>query len=286
MQSIFDNLTANPILNKALSLVLNVVIVLLVLFVILRVSRKVFRTIQQKKQGANTMFAEKVFRFVVIFLSVMWLIMSNDFTKSFGQSVFQSTAVIAAIAGFAAQSVLSDLICGLIINSTKPFEVGNRIELENGIAGIVKEITLRHVILQGVDTQVYVIPNSKINVQYLRNMSYHAQTRSVDFHFSVSYDSDPEFAARVIRQAVEDSPLSVPGRENRETGEPEYAQVYFVAFRDSSLDMETTGYYMPGTPTEVFKNDINTRVIKALKQNGIEIPYSYLNVKLAQRDPS
>ena len=277
MKSILAYLKDHPAVDNVLNFLINAVLVIAVAFVILRVSRKLFQKIQNRKTKFNTQFTEKIFRFLVIFISIMWLVMSNSLTRSFGQSLFQSTAVIAAIAGFAAQNVLADLICGIILSSTKPFEPGDRIELENGITGIVKEVTLRHVVLQGIDTQIYIVPNSKINAQYVRNLSYRTKTRSVDFHFSVSYRTDPEFAKEVIRRAVMDSPLSVPGKKHGKK-EPEYALVYFMAFKDSSLDLETTAYYKPDTPTEVFKDDINTRVKKALEQNGIEIPYNYMNV--------
>ena len=277
MKSILAYLKDHPAVDNVLNFLINAVLVIAVAFVILRVSRKLFQKIQNRKTKFNTQFTEKIFRFLVIFISIMWLVMSNSLTRSFGQSLFQSTAVIAAIAGFAAQNVLADLICGIILSSTKPFEPGDRIELENGITGIVKEVTLRHVVLQGIDTQIYIVPNSKINAQYVRNLSYRTKTRSVDFHFSVSYRTDPEFAKEVIRRAVMDSPLSVPGKKHGKK-EPEYAPVYFMAFKDSSLDLETAAYYKPDTPTEVFKDDINTRVKKALEQNGIEIPYNYMNV--------
>ena len=277
MKSILAYLKDHPAVDNVLNFLINAVLVIAVAFVILRVSRKLFQKIQNRKTKFNTQFTEKIFRFLVIFISIMWLVMSNSLTRSFGQSLFQSTAVIAAIAGFAAQNVLADLICGIILSSTKPFEPGDRIELENGITGIVKEVTLRHVVLQGIDTQIYIVPNSKINAQYVRNLSYRTKTRPVDFHFSVSYRTDPEIAKEVIRRAVMDSPLSVPGKKHGKK-EPEYAPVYFMAFKDSSLDLETTAYYKPDTPTEVFKDDINTRVKKALEQNGIEIPYNYMNV--------
>ncbi len=285
MQGIVDYLAAHSTLSKVLYLVVNVVVVALAAMLVLFLSKKLFQKMRRKETRFNTQFAEKFFRFLVIFLAVMWIVMSSDLTKSFGASLFQSTAVIAAIAGFAAQSVLSDLICGIILSSTKPFQVGDRIEMENGIAGIVKDMTLRHVVLQGLDTQVFIVPNSRVNAQYVRNMSYQNKARSVDFHFSVSYNTDPEQAARIIRQAIMDSPYSVPGKPGGDGGDPEYAQVYFLAFRDSSLDLGTTGYYMPGTPTEVFKNDVNTRVKKALENNHIEIPYNYLNVMVGEKNP-
>ena len=278
MQQIMDFFARYPIVGKVLSFALNVAVVIAVTLLILSVSRNIFKKYHDRDTKINTQFGEKIFRLVVIFLAIIWLMMSNDVTKPFGTSLFQSTAILAAIAGFAAQSVLSDLICGIILSSTKPFSVGDRIELENGIAGIVKDMTLRHVVLQGVDTQIYTIPNSKMNGQYVKNMSYRTKTRSAEFHFSVSYDTDPEFAVQVIRQAVMDSPLSVPGKVNVNTGEKEYGGVYFLSFKDSCLDLGTTGYFNPGTPTEVFRNDINTRVKKALENNGIEIPYNYLNV--------
>ena len=284
MEAVMKYLKDHEMLNRILQFFFSTLIALAVLFIVLRVSRKLFLKLRSKKTGVNVVFGEKIFRFVVIFLCIMWIIMSNDLTKSFGQSLFQSTAVIAAIAGFAAQSVLSDLICGIIISSTKPFAVGDRIELESGIAGVVKDMTLRHVVLQGLDTQTYVIPNSKVNSQYVKNMSYRNDLRSVDFHFSVSYDTDPSFAAGVIRQAIMESPYSVPGKHTSPGAAPDYAPVYFIAFRDSCLDMNTTGYFRPDTPTERFRDDINTRVWKALAANHIEIPYNYMNVLVGQRD--
>ena len=284
LKDMLKNLDIAPVLKDLLILVASAVVATLVALLILRVSRKLFQKLKNTKTGMRTQFAEKMFRFIVIFVAILWTVQSNDLTAGFGQSLFQSTALIAAIAGFAAQSVLADLICGILLSTTKPFEIGDRIELENGIAGVVKDMTLRHVVLQGIDTQMFIVPNSKLNAQYVRNLSYHTKTRSVDFHFSVSYDTDPELAAQVIRQAIMDSPLSIAGKTNKDSGEADYAQVYFLAFKDSCLDLATTGYYNPDTPTEVFKNDINTRVKKALENNHIEIPYNYLNVMVGQRD--
>lgn len=277
-----EYLSANAVLEHVLSFLINTVLAIVVAAILLGVSAKLFSRLHPKKTRLNTQFAEKMFRLLIIFLCIIWIMMSNDYTKSFGQSLFQSTAILAAIAGFAAQSVLSDLICGIILSSTKPFEVGDRIELENGIAGIVKDMTLRHVVIQGIDTQVYTIPNSKVNGQLVRNMSYKTRIRSAEFHFSVSYDTEPEFASAVIRRAIMDSPLSVPGKKGKE-GQMEYAGVYFMSFKDSCLDLVTTAYYEPDITTEAFRNDINTRVKKALGANGIEIPYNYLNVMVGQR---
>ena len=51
-----------------------------------------------------------------------------------------------------------------------------------------------------------------------------------------------------------------------------------MAYQDSSLKLSTTVYYEPVTPSEVLISDVNLRVNEALKENGIEIPYNYINV--------
>lgn len=272
-------LNQHSLLNQIFHLIITLLLALIAVLILLKISRVLFGRVRAKSKNnnINIRVMENIIRFLIIFTAVLWVIMSSELTRSFGQTLFTGTAVLAAIAGFAAQPVLSDLICGFIIGSTRPFEIGNRITLDNGISGIVKDITLRHVVLQGIDTQTYVIPNSKMNSYSITNMSYQSDIRSVDFRFTVSFDTDPEEASRVIGEAIKESPYSIPGKKSKE-GIPEYARVYFIAFGDSALQFATTAYYNPSTPTEVFKDDINTRVKKALDSHGLEIPYSYTNV--------
>ena len=180
--------------------------------------------------------------------------------------------MLAAIAGFAAKPILSDMFCGFMISTTKPFNIGDRIELDDGTAGIVKDITIRHVVLQGIDTLKIVIPNSEINSRMITNLSHQTTVRSIHFRFTVGLNSNTDQVKRIIREAIEESPHSVP-----RDGE-EYSPVYFLAYLDSGLQMATTVYYMPTSPTEVVKDDINSRVKRALDANNIEIPYNYMTV--------
>ena len=58
----------------------------------------------------------------------------------------------------------------------------------------------------------------------------------------------------------------------------DYSEVFFLSLSDSAMVMSVTVYYETGTPTEVVRDDINTRVKKALDANGIEIPYNYITL--------
>ena len=282
MQQVIEFLRQHTLVWEIVKLVFVSVAACILVALALKVERKVYRRLMAKKNNINLRFVENIIRFLVIFLAAQAVIMSSPLTESFGKTLFQGTTVIAAIAGFAAQPVISDLICGLMISATRPFNIGDRIELDNGVAGVVKDITLRHVVIHKVDTIEIVVPNSKLNGMVITNMSYETTRRSFHCKFNVAYPTDADRAMAVIAHAIEECPYTEPGLPR--DGTLIYAPVYFMAYADSSLVMETTVYYQPMTPTEVVKSDVNTRVKRALDAADIEIPYQYVNVVVNEKD--
>ena len=272
MEAISKFLKDHPTISTWGSLGLSILVAVIIVFILLKFEKKIAARMIKKFDGINARFTEKLIRFLIIFIATMAVIMGNKITQSFGSSLFQGTAVLAAIAGVAAQPILSNMFCGFMISTTKPFNIGDRIELDDGTAGIVKDITIRHVVLQGIDTLKIVIPNSEINNRRITNLSHMTRTRSIHFRYQVGLNTNADDAKRIIREAIEESPHSVP-----RDGE-DYSPVYFLNFTDNGLMMATTVYYEPTSPTEAVKDDINSRVKRALEANHIEIPYNYVTV--------
>lgn len=281
MNEVMQFIRAHPTLWEWLKLIVIATGTAVILGLLLRLERKLARKWLQNKSNINVRLAERVLRFVLIIVAVQWVMFSSKVTQPFAKALFQGTTVLAAIAGFAAQPVIADLICGLMLSSTKPFDMGDRIEMEDGTSGIVKDITLRHVVLQGVDTIDLIIPNSKLNAMKLKNMSRVRGFRSIYFQFKVAYPTDVEEAKAIILSAVEECPYSVPARPGPDG--PVYGPVYFMEFTESSLLLTTTVYYTASNPTERVRSDVNTRVKQALEAAGIEIPYDYVNVVVEEK---
>ncbi len=250
---------------------------LLVAWGAVRLNKRVFQKIQQKHKGIHLAFFEKINAAVIIIACVVLAVSVFSGAQTVWQTIFGGTAIISAVLAFAAQDVIKDILAGLMISIYKPFEIGDRIVLEDGTAGVVENITLRHVVLIGLDTLRIVIPNSKLNAQQLNNFSYESAQQSAQFRFSVSYDTDTELAKRVIARAIEESEYSLPGKTD-ENGLACYSPVYFIAFADSALILAATVYFEKKYAPEDVINDVNTRVRNALNANNIEIPYNYVNV--------
>ncbi|MBR4581305.1 MAG: mechanosensitive ion channel family protein [Lachnospiraceae bacterium] len=265
------------VMGRIIELVIFAVIATLVVLLLFRVMNHFITKRIKNKKDIQLRFLENIIRVGIIVVAVIWVLMSSEATSSIGKVLFQGTAIIGAVIGLAAQPIIADLFCGLMISIGKPFEIGDRIELDNGVAGIVMDITMRHVVLRKIDTIDYVIPNSKLNGMAITNMSHKTTIRSVYFQFPIAFGSDVNKAMGVIKKVVTDCPYAIEGKPNKE-GKMEYGPVYFISYADSALMMATTVYYEPTVATEVLKSDINMRINTAFAENGIEIPFNYVNV--------
>ena len=272
--SLKDIFEPKDTLGELLELAVYAAIGFIIAFIVIKIEKKLVAKRLIDKKSIKLRFTQNIIKIAIIAIAAVWVLTSATATANFGKVLFQGTTILAAVVGLAAGPVISDLFCGLMISINKPFDIGDRVELDNGTCGVVTDITARHVVITVIDTVVAVIPNSKVNSCVIRNMSWNMKVRSVNLNFNVAYGTDVEQAMAVIKKAVEESPYTVPAWK----GKNEYGPVYFISYADSSLVMSTTIYFPHENPTEKVKSDVNLRVNNAFAEEGIEIPFTYVNV--------
>ena len=268
----------SEVLSKIFEFLIYTAIAVVVTGILLLIEKRIIAKHLIKKKSIKTRYAENIVRVLIIGIAIIWVLTSASATENFGKVLFQGTAIIGAVVGLAAQPIIGDLFAGLMLSIYKPFEIGDRVELDNGVSGIIIDITARHVVVRTIDTVDAIIPNGKVNACIIKNMSHNTKIRSVHFRFNVAYGTDIELAMSSIRKAIEESEMTIPAWK----GKQEYGPVYFIEYADSSLVMATTVYFEPKHPTEEVKSDINTRVNRAFAEAGIEIPFNYVNVVMKQ----
>ena len=244
-------------------------------WILTRVSKSIFKRIYDRRENLQLKFFERIVFIAIVLVCCIIGLSFLGGIDSLWKSILGGTAVISAVLIFTAQDVIKDVLAGLMISIYKPFEIGSRIELEGSLAGVVKDITMRHTVIHTWGSQEMIIPNSRLNSLIVLNDSYNRQIRSFQANFNIGYGSDVRLAMETIRKAIIESPYTIEGRDTNHG--LKYDDVYFTAYEPSSLKMETTVYYN-NTPTEIVKSDVNLRVNEALKKANIEIPYNYINV--------
>ncbi|MGB3624472.1 MAG: mechanosensitive ion channel domain-containing protein [Henriciella sp.] len=171
--------------------------------------------------------------------------------------------------GFGLQSIFSNFISGIIILFERSVKVGDFIELQSGVTGLVKEINIRSTLITTNDNVDILVPNEEFIKAQVINWTLRDARRRMRIEFGVAYGTDKELvkkAALEAGEAVEWTFSGIPGRE---------PQVWLTGFGDSSLDFELVVWLTEEAvkkPARV-KADYYWELHTALYKYEIEIPF-------------
>lgn len=107
-----------------------------------------------------------------------------------GASAFGATIAI--------QGPLSNYGAGLSIILSRPFVVGNTIQVQ-GTHGVVNEITLAQTRLEGEDGEIIAVPNKEIVGQVIVNSQ---DERVVETKIAIAPEADTDAAIEALREAI------------------------------------------------------------------------------------
>jgi small conductance mechanosensitive channel len=178
-------------------------------------------------------------------------------------------SVVGLGASLAMQGPISNYAAGAILIFTKPFKVGDLIEVIN-IAGEVEDMTLPRTILKTVDGDTIVVPNKHIIGEIIHNSS---DFKRVDFTVGVSYDSDVDLAVRVIKETIKKDPRVNQAREPK---------VGITEFAGSSINIFVR-LWCKQTEFYDVKFAVNRNILQALRANKIVLPFPQHDVRIIER---
>ncbi|KWV96060.1 mechanosensitive ion channel family protein [Erythrobacter sp. AP23] len=181
-------------------------------------------------------------------------------------SLLAGLGIGAVAIGFAFQDIFENFLAGVLIMVREKMRIGDVIECE-GITGKVEHITLRETHVRKLSGELTVVPNSILFKNPVEIFTDEEQRRH-EVVVGVSYDTQLDHAADVIRRAVEDidDVLASKGID-----------IFAQEFNSSSVDF-LVRWWAGSTPRDGWESkDKVVRAIKAaLDEAGIEIPFPYV----------
>ncbi|KPZ74636.1 Small-conductance mechanosensitive channel [Pseudoalteromonas sp. P1-26] len=243
---------------------------ILILFIGLWIAQKVSNMVAGLMQRHNiditlTNFVSNVIKVLLI---IMFLVIALG---KIGISVTPFVAAIGAAslgAGLAMQGMLSNYGAGLAIIATRPFVVGDTIEVK-GVSGQVKTIELGHTILINEEKVEITIPNKHIVGEILHNsFSYSLVKGEID----IAYDANADLAIELIEKVLDEHEL---------VSDSPHAQVGIERFAESGVTLSYR-FWVPTTKIIETKLAVNRNVFKAIQGADIEIPFPQRIVTLNQ----
>jgi small-conductance mechanosensitive channel/CRP-like cAMP-binding protein len=127
-------------------------------------------------------------------------------------AAFTTSGVLVAVVGFAVRHLVADLFYGVTLALERPFEIGDWVELRDGMVGQVEEMTWRAVKLVTYDNLKLVVPNSQVATEQIANYDQPDPTWRKRIRITLGYDVSPAEVDRLLRAAIEQVPetASIP----------------------------------------------------------------------------
>lgn len=207
---------------------------------------------------------------VVVFMLFLILALQNLGVELL--PLIAGLSVAGAGIALATQGVLSNVVAGLTIIFTKPYRVGEYIEIV-GVQGLVQQITVFSTVLLHGDRSRVVIPNRKIVGEILHN---YGQIRQAEIIVGVGYESDLPAVLAGMRELVV--------ANQRVLRDP--APLVLVATLAESTVQIAVRPWVNVDDFGTVVDELSRAIIEDCRKRGISLPFPQREIRLIGGDTS
>ncbi len=254
---------------KILLTILRYVLPLLIAFIVVRIVNSVFD--RTKLKGRIHLVLIKSLLIAAAWVVAITASLSNlpGFTRAWS-TLIAGSGILAVVVGLAAQETFSNVFAGFAISAsqTRPFEVGDRVLIGDIGPGYVRDISLRHVVLETYDNQKIFIPNSTVGKSVVVNYSQ-MPGYAATIEIAVAYGAPLEKAMKIMEEVLLSHPKHFGGNN---------ANVRIDRTLDSGILLK--GFVFTPRVEDSLRacSDCYLEIIRRFDVEGIEIPYNKLEI--------
>ncbi len=176
-----------------------------------------------------------------------------------------TSGIAAVILGFAMQDLLSNVIAGFSIHTTRAYRVGDWLLLgDKGERAEVTEINWRSTRLVNSDQVSFELPNSEIVKNRIVNLNYPTPEHAIRLRIGLDYDVPPALAKQALLAATAHAQgiIKAPA-----------PTVFLCEFGDHSIIYELRVWMRHAGLYSVACDEVRTALWYELKRRDIRIPF-------------
>lgn len=179
---------------------------------------------------------------------------------------------------FAFKEILSNMIGGIILLTTKDYKLWDLIEIEWKYKYLwyIEEITIRYTNIRSLNNQKIIIPNLEMVVNPIKTFTSEEVLRW-ETQVSISYNDNIEEAKKVIIDTINSQKYII--NKNK-------TNVIVESFWDSWVNLLVWYYFDPNWSISYFdiKSKVNTVIRESFAKNNINIPYPHTTLTVDKND--
>lgn len=132
--------------------------------------------------------------------------------------------------GFGLQQIFSNFVSGLILLFDRSLKVGDFVQIDDNVRGVVKAIDIRATRITTNDNIDILVPNSEFVSGRVTNWTYRSVNRRIRVPFGVAYGVDKELVKKAALEAASQVPFTLSMEGDRAP------QVWLVNFGDNAVE--------------------------------------------------
>jgi small-conductance mechanosensitive channel len=177
--------------------------------------------------------------------------------------------------GFGLQKLAANYVSGFVILAERSLRIGDTVKVD-GFEGVVADIKTRYTLIRAGDGRAAVVPNEKLISERVENLSIADPRVILSIDVTVGYESDVDEVQRLLTDAAL--------RTQRVLADPP-PSARLVKLGADGLEYRLLFWIDdPQNGQLNVKSDVNLRVLKALREAGVDIPYPQRVVRVL-REP-
>ena len=143
-------------------------------------------------------FARRAIEAVIVLIVIAVALQQFDSLDRVGRTILASSAITAAVVGFAARQTLANAIAGILLAIVQPIRIGDLVTFE-GETGTVEDVGLTYTWLRtGADARL-LVPNERLAGGIIRNDSIRSPTVAIEVSAWLAPDADERRALEALR---------------------------------------------------------------------------------------
>lgn len=189
-------------------------------------------------------------------------------------AILTSAGLVTLGISLGAQSTLNQFFSGLVLMTSRPFRIGDKIRLgTDGEVLIVRKISVMETEFKNwLNEEVTRVPNSTVMASTIVNMTMDDKSYKVYDYFDIAYGADVDKAREIIMSTVMAHPQVI------KDGSKSMPLFRFQSLDSSSVKLRVT-YVVPDHENYLtISGQIKEAVYRRFRAEGIEIPFNVVDV--------
>lgn len=194
-----------------------------------------------------------------------------------GELIVIVLGAVALSLGWVLKEPVSDFASYFMILIQRPVKIGDYIELDEEIRGVVRKITPRTVLLRKKNSTMIVVPNSIVTSKAINNWNYTRNfTAFNDINLVISYNEDPVLVKKLLHKAVDSHPNVLKNPPS---------VVRLDNFGENGYEFMVRGHISPVYTLEQWNiaSDVRLAIVRLLREHNITIA---VPVRILKEDTS